>query len=331
MLYTTLTYSGTEKTLADWQITNAKRTVRNQATDEITFDLIAAADVAEIFPYGAQITLRIGRAAAGGTYPAGNSTLPMTGATSFSGGTQWFVGYRVQNNRQGSGTAEKLAYKFVGPWEYFFERTVFQKLWFTYNGSSNVADWRSQVLLGLSVNALTGPADTVPGSDATNLMSIAQQLKEIANYCAAISALEQSLNGLGWSTYGGSAQTAIMGYANGLGTSGVPLQFQFDNLSADGSGNYQLLEAPGPACLIPDSLTGYAVSGQTSVTANINTVLRAPLDSVNDITCAEAMRKMLRWIGATGSPVVWFNYATSPPTLNVSTRDQLPSISISAI
>jgi hypothetical protein len=305
MTFTTLTYNGTERAIADWGISSAQRQVSNQAGDNMAFDMMIAADAADPFPYGAQITIQIGRTSS--SVNTVNPTLPAPGAGGFSGGQIWFVGYRVDTLRVGNPDLEKLAYKFAGPWEFFFERLVFQKLWWTWNGTQNVADWRSQVVLGQSVNALIGPNDTVPGSNATNLMSIRQQIIEIVQYVIA--------------------QTT--------GAYGSP-QLQFDSLTHANDGtNYDLLNyaaggsiPAGITCLIPDFIAGFAASGKTSATANINTVLRAPLDAVNDITCAEAMRKMLRWIGAVGSPVVWFNYATSPPTLNVSTRDQLPSVSL---
>ncbi len=165
--------------------------------------------------------------------------------------------------RTGSAALEKLAYKFSGPWEFFFERLVFQKLWWTWNGTTNVADWRSQVVLGQSVNALVGPNDTVPGSNATNLMSIAQQLKEIAAYVI-------------------NQTTAAYGSP----------QVQFDPLTAtiDGT-NYDLLVTPSENCLLPDFIPGFSASGKTSASANPITMLRAPLDAVNDVTCAAAMRK----------------------------------------
>jgi hypothetical protein len=294
MTYTTLTYNGVEKTLADWLIAGALREVANQASDHMAFDMMLATDAADPFPYGAQITVRIGRTTT--AVNPGNPTLPPSGA-SFSGGQIWFVGYRVETFRSGSAQMEKLAFKFAGPWEFFFERLVFQKLWSTWNGTAQVADWRSQVILGQSVNALIGPNDTVAGSSATNLMSIAQQIKEIAAYV-----INQTT-----ATYGSP-------------------QLQFDPLTSviDGT-NYDLLVTPSAHCLIPDFIAGFSVGGKTSASANLSTVLRAPLDAVNDITCAEAMRYMLRWIGAIGSPVVWFDYTTSPPTLNVGTRDQLPA------
>ena len=55
--------------------------------------------------------------------------------------------------------------------------------------------------------------------------------------------------------------------------------------------------------------------------------LRALLDAVTDITCAEAMRRMLRWIGGVVS-ATWFDYTQSPPMLRVSTRDQLPAVGL---
>jgi hypothetical protein len=307
MTFVTLTYNGLEKSLGDWGISQAAREVSNQAHDHFVCDLMAPADSADPLPYGAQITLRIGRTPANGTglTPGG---LPVPGITSWAGGVVWFVGYRVDNFRTGSAELEKFDYKFAGPWEFFFERLVFQKLWWTYNGTQNVADWRSQVVLGLSVNAEVGVNDTVPDSNATNLMSIRQQVAEIIAYVI-------------------NQTTADYGSP----------QLQSDNLTAEIDGaNYDLYATPGSNLIIPDYVAGYAVSGKTSAgsganAANMQTVLRAPLDSVNDITCAEAMRRMLRWIGPMGSPVLWFDYTTSPPTLHISTRDQLPSINLPAV
>ena len=45
-------------------------------------------------------------------------------------------------------------------------------------------------------------------------------------------------------------------------------------------------------------------------------------------SCAEALRHMLRWIGPMGTPVVWFDYTTTPPTLKIATRDQLPGATL---
>jgi hypothetical protein len=293
MTFTTLTYSGTEQALADWGISTATREVSNQAHDHFACDMMLAADAADPLPYGSQITLRTGRTpeSGGGVSAAG---LPLGGITSWQGGQIWFTGYRVDNFRTGNPALEKFDYKFAGPWEFFFERLVFQKLWWTYDGTANVADWRSQVILGLSVNAEVGANDTVR-----------QQVAEIIAYVI-------------------NQTTADYGSP----------QLQSDDLTSEIDGvNYDLYETPGTNLIIPDYIPGYAVTGKTSAGTGSNaalmtTVLRAPLDSVNDITCAEAMRKMLRWVGPMGSPVVWFDYTTTPPTLHISTRDQLPSINL---
>ncbi len=179
MTYTTLTYNGTEKSLADWGIGKWRREAFNQASDSFAFDLLAATDAAEILPYGAMVTISTGRTPGPGV-PTPANGLPVSGCTSWTGGKKWFVGWRVQNIRTGTPEMEGFAYRFAGPWDFFFERLVFQKLWLTWNGVKQIADWRSQVVLGMSVNALTGAGDTVTGSTATNLMSISQQLKEIA-------------------------------------------------------------------------------------------------------------------------------------------------------
>jgi hypothetical protein len=324
MTFTTLTYAGVEKPLADWGIGQASREVTNQASDHFACDVMLAADAADPFPYGAQITLRLGRVST--VQPATTAAgLPLSGLTSFSGGTTWFIGWRVENFRVGSPQLEKLAYKFAGPWEFFFERLVFQKLWWTWNGTQNVADWRSQIVLGLSANALVGANDTVPGTSATNLMSMAQQVREIVAYVMTQTALAY-----------GSPQIQLDGIT--AGGDGVYRP------NWDTSGNYKLYTSlSGTSLVIPDFIAGVYATGAPSNPTSVNTllssnapgtialastVLRAPLDSVNDITCAEAMRKMLRWAGAMGDPVTWFDYTTTPPTLHISTRDQLPSISL---
>jgi hypothetical protein len=305
MTYTTLTYAGVEKSLADWGISTWRRESYNQASDTFAFSLLAAADSAEQFPFGAMITLKVGRTPSTPS-TSSNSTLPQKGVTSWTGGHTWFVGYRVENIRTGSYEIESLDYKFAGPWDFFFERLVFEKLWLTWNGTKQIADWRSQVVLGWSVNQLTGAGDTVVGTTATNLLSIAQQVIEIAQYVAAQSSYEQTVNGLSW-------------------PSGP--QIQFDTLSTDSNGNYQL-NTSRTNCKIPDFVPGYAGSNGDIQSTTSGLVLRAPLDAVNDLTCAECMRRQLRWIGAMGSPVIWWDYTTSPPTLKVSTRDQLSAVAL---
>jgi len=50
-----------------------------------------------------------------------------------------------------------------------------------------------------------------------------------------------------------------------------------------------------------------------------------PWDEMQDATCAEVIRKMLRW---TPDAVTWFDYATSPPTLHVRRRENLSAQSV---
>jgi hypothetical protein len=190
--------------------------------------VVLAADAADPFPYGSPIILRIGRASTvtPSTTPAG---APVSGLTSFTGGTTWFIGWRVDNFRTGSPNLEKLAYKFAGPWEFFFERLVFQKLWWTWNGSENVADWRSQIILGLSANALVGAGDTVPGTSATNLMSIAQQAREIVAYVM-------------WQTASPTAYGAPQIQLDGITQAGADGVYR---PNWDTSGNYLTLHQPG--------------------------------------------------------------------------------------
>jgi hypothetical protein len=62
MTFTTLTYNGTEKCLADWGISSATRECSNQAHDHFACDMMLPADTyPDPIPYGGQIILRIGR------------------------------------------------------------------------------------------------------------------------------------------------------------------------------------------------------------------------------------------------------------------------------
>jgi hypothetical protein len=309
MTFTTLQYNSSELCLADWGISTCQREVSNQAHDHVACEFELPADGNDPIPDGAQIVLRIGRLPSSGAN-LNAAGLPLPGNTAWTGGKTFFVGWRVANFRTGSPALESMALKFAGPWEFFFERLVFQKLWATWNGTANVADWRSQIILGQSVNALTGPNDTIAGSSATNLMSIRQQLAEIIAYVVAQTVTDY-----------GSAQ------------------IQSDPLTYTNDGtNWDLNETPGSNIVIADFLPGYAVSGKTSApsgatAANMQTVLRAPLEAVNDITCAESIRKQVKWIGPMGDAVVWFDYTTTLagnpcPTLHISTRDQLPAVTL---
>jgi hypothetical protein len=307
MTYTTLTYSGVEKSLADWGISSWSRTVQNQANDDFTFTIPTPMDGAEIFPYGANIVVKINRTTT--SVNLINATLPESGATSFSGGTQWFWGYCVDNDRSGDPGAESFNYKFVGPYQFFFERLIFQKLNLTWNGVKQIADYQSDIVLGLSLTTLSGTGDTVTGTTSTNLMSIAQQVKEICMYAQADSSYQQATNGLGWP-----------------GT----VQFQCDQLTTTVDGiNWDLLPTPSTNVLISD-FAGTPLSGQTSASALAagSYMLRCPLDAVNAITCAEAMRRQLQWIGGIGSPVVWTDHSQSPPQLRIATRDKLSAVSL---
>jgi len=311
MTYTTLTYNGTEKSLADWGISTWSRTAQNQAGDDFTFTIPTPMDGSDIFPYGANIIVHINRIASAPN--PNNPTLPnsalLTPNLSYSGGAQWFWGYCVDNDRVGDPGAEAFHYKFAGPYQFFFERLIFQKLMLNWNGVKQIADYQSDVILGLSLTTLTGSGDTVQNTTATNLMSIAQQIKEICLYAQADSSYQQANNGLGWP-----------------GT----VQFQCDQLTAAIDGvNYDLLQTPSANVLISD-YAGTPLSGKTSASALPagSYLLRPPLDAVNAITCAEAMRRMLQWLGGIGSPVVWTDHAQTPPQIHIVPRSQLPARSL---
>ena len=162
--------------------------------------LVDAMDGVEIFPYGA-----MGEMIRTQRTPAGIGADSHPCRTAFGrralvdGGADVVCGLARAECAHGHAADGGFEYKFAGPWDFFFERLVFQKLWLSYSMAltCQIADWRSQVVLGQSVNSLTGAGDTVTGTTTTNLMSLAQQLKEIA---AVLRDAEQlmSRRSMGW-------------------------------------------------------------------------------------------------------------------------------------
>lgn len=327
MTFTTLTYQGIEKSLADWGFSTAIREWNNQASDTFAGDLgNLAADAPDPFPYRAFVTLRIGRTLPtdGGYFDGAGDPLPAAGRLlPYSGGKVFFSGWRTSMVRTVSAEMEAMKYKFAGPMDFFLEQTRFRQGWVAWNGQTNIIDWRDQIALGYSPQAIVGVGVSVPGAIATNVMSIAQTIKQIISYAQYQSALDLA-NGPspGWSA-GVAVNVPMVGNVAGC-------QFASDPLSFDAAtGNYILQIAPGQNITIPDYVPGTGLPGAngTSLQPNGN-MLRAPVDAANSIMCADALRRMCKWIGAIGEPVLWWDYTTAVPTLHISTVDQLAALSL---
>jgi hypothetical protein len=300
MTLNTITCNGVEKSLADWGMSRCVREVNNQGSDHVSFDMLAQSDVADPFPFGTQIILRIGRipSAKNPVSPWKPPTSTLTPGLAYSGGTIFYVGWRLDCDRSATPEVESLRYKFGGPFDFFLDRLVFQKLFLTWNGTQQIADWRSQVVLGQSLTDLTGPSDTIPGSIATTRLSLSQQIREIVNYAI-------------------NETTAEYGAA----------QFQFDPLTMV-SGLFPLSASPGTFCKIPDYVPGGVGNG--FALGQTTQALEAPIEAVQDITCGEALRRQLSWISGTGSPIAWFDYTQTPPALNIATLDKLTAVALPA-
>lgn len=314
LTYTTATIGGVEMALDDWGMKSCRKTSQNQGEGQFEFSVVAPADEALPFAFDTNIIIKIGRIAS--RLNPINSTLPASvndggGALTFTGGTQWFWGYALEPERSGNPESEALRYKLIGSFTRFFGELIFKKLQMTWSPTlaKMIADWKTQIILGMSLTVLTGAGDTVQASTATNLMSIAQQLKEICLFAQMQSALEQAENGLAWPATG-----VINGFTNP--------QFKCDALTQTVDGvNYDLLQTPSTNCLIAD-YAGTPLSGKTSASAlpSGSYQLRAPLDAVNAISCKEALERTLQWLGGIGSPVLWMDDSQTPPQLHIATR-----------
>jgi len=161
MTFTTLTYNGVEKSLADWGINQATREVSNQAHDHFACDMMLPFDAADPLPYGAKITLQIGRVPASGSgLTAGG--LPISGITSWSGG------------RPGLLAIASITFaRAVRPWKSSITnspgRGNFSSSAWSFKSCGGLTTARrtsritaARVVLGLSVNALVGPTILCP-------------------------------------------------------------------------------------------------------------------------------------------------------------------------
>lgn len=350
MTFTTLQFGATEKSLDDWGITAVKRKVSNQAKDNLSFE-IPVVDItgAPPFPYDSLIIVRIQRVFANGSSGLQPGTcLPITGNKAWKGGQTFFVGWTKSPVAAGAGPNARLQYQALGVWERWIERTKLFQLFMSYDGSELIAHYTDNFVLGLSLNSLIGAQDTIAGTSATNLMSITQVLKQIAD----------------WAIYAGSL---ALGYA----------PFQFDDIAGtEDTGAWLLDTTPSEHCLLPDFIPNYGTSGswdqgvvgqsspnpaniasnlpasvQAAAGPNINLSLRAPLESINGALCAESLRRVAAWAGPIGDIVIWLDPTTASPggtianqsaggdvavpaaaaplpTLNIASRDQLPAIDL---
>jgi len=81
--------------------------------------------------------------------------------------------------------------------------------------------------------------------------------------------------------------------------------------------------------VITDVINYAIASGAPIALGTIEPDLDIPWDEQNDITCAEAIRRMLRW---SPDAIAWFDYSTSPyPTFNCARRSTLASLSLPVI
>jgi hypothetical protein len=245
-----------------------------------------------------------------------------------------FVGYRVRPQAQADPQSQTITYSFAGIWEYFFDNVKYQKLYLTYDGAEMVAAFTDEFTLGLSLQTLTGEADTVPGTTATNYMSIAQEIKAIMAFAANASALDFAAGKLPNATdYAAVAGTYVPGVTTG--TPGIPAgaQFGFDQNTLDATtGDYLLTPSPSANALIPDFAPGYGSalpgSATKNSTATLSQILRAPNNSVNNIMCSDALREELKWLGGLGGVTTWWDCTQSPPLARFSTRDQLTAVNL---
>jgi hypothetical protein len=74
--------------------------------------------------------------------------------------------------------------------------------------------------------------------------------------------------------------------------------------------------------------TDVGVAMQVSSADVAALTLTPPYDEQRDLTLAEALRRCLRWIP---DAVTWWDYATTPPTLHIQRRSNLPTVTMPVV
>lgn len=77
--------------------------------------------------------------------------------------------------------------------------------------------------------------------------------------------------------------------------------------------------------VITDVINFANAAGAPIQLGNIEPNLKIPYDEQQDVTCAEVIRRMLRW---SPDAITWFNYSSEPPTFNCQRRSSLASLTI---
>ncbi len=131
----TLKCGGVEKSLAAWGLARPVRSLVSQGIDELSFEQPGAMDAEPVFARDAQVTL-----------------YRQEGMDK----VQWFVGIVKGIERMGSGVAEKIEYRLVGPW-WLLENLIFEQIWYlavdpSSPTSSIVGGYKSHVILNQGFN-----------------------------------------------------------------------------------------------------------------------------------------------------------------------------------
>lgn len=214
----TLEYDGTTKTLEEWGINGVRLRRVSQAPDELFFSSAEKSTASPRFAHEGKITIR---------HQTGNNA-PV----------KWFVGWISSIPAMLNGQTERRNYKAQGPWMWF-DRLVFQKIWYKAVDPSNPASsviggYRGEFILNMGANGVH--------------QTIADQMEELVDFVNQVSTLQ---------------------------------------------GGETLLQLGNCPTTLP------------------------PFSDVTDITCAEAVKQLLRWAP---HAVTRFDYTTTPPTLHVETN-----------
>ncbi len=163
MIAMTLTYSGTEKSLADWGFDEDTPEMVQVNSGVDVFSLAmpeASMFVDPVIPFEAQIVIRSNRSGSG---------------TSWTGGTIEFQGKRLLHILDGRPQFEGLVYQFGGPW-YDVDQTAYQQTVYYWTGPGPT-DTASYLVSDLVLfQKVTAPGVTAGRTNGQQIQDILQHV-----------------------------------------------------------------------------------------------------------------------------------------------------------
>lgn len=294
-----LSSGGTKKTFDDWGFSSLKRSRTSQGIDKITFEAEGQlVDAPSALGFGETVII-------------------------YKDNVQWFVGVVTTLPVRGSESEESATYEVSGPW-YFFNVIIFEQPLVGCLGPTT-ATLNPPFAVTPTTDITVNEGDTYVSSDGSGHTHNTPYPDSLFHTFQGQEGglLVQGGSGIIF----GTAPTSHV-FLNGpkYNTYG---QVEHDTVVGPAGETYFVMHLLSTKEQITQVLN-YVIAAQTAVYGApffqigiIDPDLPAMISEVRDMSVAEVIRNQLRW---TPDAVTWFDYSTSPPTLNIAQRAKMDAI-----